>query len=181
MIRVNLLPVKRKKKAKPLPSFVIATTLITVLVICALAYLFYYYTSTLQDTKNRFDANTKRIAELKEKIKEVDNFEKLNKTIEDRTKIIEQLRKNQSIPVMMLDEISRNLPKGVWLSSMAVTGAGSSVSIDGYAFTNADVVAYVDNLKNSKLLTEIYLQESRQAEIEKIPLYQFKLTFKVAA
>jgi len=181
MIRVNLLPVKRKKKAKPLPAFVIATTLITVLVICALAYLFYYYNSTLQATQNRFDSNKQKIAELKEKIKEVDNFEKLNKTIEDRTKIIEQLRKNQSIPVMMLDEISKSLPKGVWLNSMEVTGGGSNVSIDGYAFTNPDVVTFVENLKSSKLLTEIYLQESRQAEIEKIPLYQFKLTFRVAA
>jgi type IV pilus assembly protein PilN len=180
MIRVNLLPVKRKKKAKALPSFVIATTLITVLVICALAYLFYYYNATLQTTQNRFESNKQKIAELKEKIKEVDNFEKLNKTIEDKTKIIEQLRKNQNIPVMMLDEISRNLPKGVWLSSMVVTGAGSNVDIDGFAFTNADVVAYVDNLKSSKLLTDIYLQESKQAEIEKIPLYQFKLTCKVA-
>jgi len=180
MIRVNLLPIKRKKKAKPLPTLVIATTLITVLVICALAYLFYYYNSTLQGTKNRFESNKERIAALKEKIKEVDNFEKLNKTIEDKTKIIEQLRKNQSIPVMMLDEISRNLPKGVWLSSMTVTGSGSNVDIEGYAFTNADVVAYVDNLKSSKLLTDIYLQESKQAEIEKIPLYQFKMTFKVA-
>ncbi|HXX81715.1 MAG TPA: PilN domain-containing protein [Thermodesulfovibrionales bacterium] len=180
MIRVNLLPVKRKKKAKPVPAFMVTIVLITVLVICALAYLFYYYNSALQATQNRFDSNTKKIAELKDKIKEVDNFEKLNKTIEDRTKIIEQLRKNQNIPVMMLDEISRNLPKGVWLNSMAVAGAGSNVDIEGYAFTNADVVAFVDNLKSSKLLTEIYLQESKQAEIEKITLYQFKLTCKVA-
>jgi type IV pilus assembly protein PilN len=180
MIRINLIPVKRKKKAKPLPTFVIATTLITVLVICALAYLFYYYNSTLQTTKNRYNSNKEKIAELKEKIKEVDNFEKLNKTIEERTKIIEQLRKNQNVPVMMLDEVSRNLPKGVWLSSMAVTGAGSG-SLEGFAFTNSDVVAFVDNLKGSKLLVEIYLQESKQAEIEKILLYQFKLTFRVAA
>jgi len=180
MIRVNLLPIKRKKKAKPLPTLVIVTTLITVVVICALAYLFYYYSSVLQATQNRFESNTKKIAELKDKIKEVDNFEKLNKTIEDKTKIIEQLRKNQNIPVMMLDEISKNLPKGVWLSSMTVTGGGSSVNIEGFAFTNADVVAYVDNLKSSKLLTEVYLEESKQAEIDKIPLYQFKMTFKVA-
>lgn len=178
MIRVNLLPVKRKKKAKPLPTFVISTTLITVLVLIALAYLFFYYNSNLQTTQGKFDANKQKIAELKNKIKEVDNFEKLNKTIEERTKIIEQLRKNQNIPVMMLDEISRNLPRGVWLQSMTVTGGGSG-SIDGYAFTNSDVVAYVDNLKGSKLLTDIYLQESKQAEIEKIPLYQFKLTFRV--
>lgn len=178
MIRVNLLPVKRKKRAKPLPTFIISAILITVLVLCALGYLFFYYSTNLQSTKNKFEANKQKIAELKNRIKEVDNFEKLNKTIEERTKIIEQLRKNQNIPVMMLDEVSRKLPKGVWVNSLTVSS--NSGSLEGYAFTNSDVVAYVDNLKGSKLLTEIYLQESRQAEIEKIPLYQFKLTFKVA-
>lgn len=178
MIRVNLLPVKRKKRAKPIPAFIISAILITALVLCALVYLFFYYNTSLQSTKDKFEANKQKIAELKNMIREVDNFEKLNKTIEERTKIIEQLRKNQNIPVMMLDEISRKLPKGVWVNSLTVSSNGGS--LEGYAFTNSDVVAYVDNLKGSKLLTEIYLQESRQAEIEKIPLYQFKLTFKVA-
>jgi len=179
MIRVNLLAVKRKKKAKPLSSFVISMVLVTFVSGCVLAYLVFFYNSKLQSAKSRFDANTKKIAELKEKIKEVENFEKLNKTIDERNKIIEQLRKNQKVPVIMLDEISRNLPKGVWLSSMTVTASGGS--LEGYGFTNSDVVAYVDNLKGSKVLIDIYLQESKQAEIEKIPLYQFKLTFKVAA
>lgn len=179
MIRVNLLPVKRKKKAKPLPKFVITATLLTVLVVIVLGYLFFYYNSTLKSTTERFEANKQKIAELKNKIKEVENFENLNRTIDERNKLIEQLRKNQNVPVMILDEISRNLPKGVWLNSMTV--AGPNISLDGYGFTNSDVVAYIDNLKNSKLLIEIYLVESRQAEIEKIPLYQFKLTCRVAA
>ena len=180
MIRVNLLAVKkRKKKAKPLPSFVVSAVLITVVAACALAYLAFYFSAKLQSTKSRFDANTRKIAELKEKIKEVENFEKLNKTIDDKNKIIEQLRRNQKIPVMMLDEISRNLPKGVWVISMSVAGSGGS--LEGFGFTNSDVVAYVDNLKGSKMLVDIYLQESKQAEVEKIPLYHFKLTFKVAA
>jgi type IV pilus assembly protein PilN len=177
MIRVNLLAVKRKKKAKPLPSLVISAVLITVVAACVLAYLAFYFTSKLQSTKSRFDQNNARIAELKGKIKEVENFETLNKTIDEKNKVIEQLRRNQNTPVMMLDEISKNLPKGVWLSTMNVSG--SSGSLDGYGFTNSDVVAFVDNLKGSKLLTDIYLQESKQAEVDKIPLYQFKLTFKV--
>jgi len=43
------------------------------------------------------------------------------------------------------------------------------------------VVAYVDNLKNSRKFSDVFLQESKQAEVEKIPVYFFKLTFKVAA
>ncbi len=179
MIRINLLPVKRKKKAKPLPTFVVSITLITLAAIIAVGYLFFYYNSNLQTAKERFNSNKQKIDELKNRIKEVENFEKLNATIEERSKIIEQLKKNQNVPVKVLDEISRNLPKGVWLRSLSVMGANGSM--EGYGFTNSDVVAYVDALKSSKLLTEIYLQESRQAEMEKIPLYQFKLTFKVGA
>lgn len=179
MIRINLLPVKRKKKAKPLPTFVISTIAASAVILCVLAYLFFYYQSQLKDAQGRFETNKQKMAELKSKIVEVDNFEKLNKTLDERSKLIEQLRKNQNIPVMMLDEVSKHLPNGVWLSSMTV--AGNTISLSGYAFTNSDVVTYVENLKNSKSLAEIYLQESKQAEVEKIPLYQFKLTFKVVA
>ena len=179
MIRVNLLPVKRKKKAKPIPTVIISAVLVTVVALCVLAYLFFYYTSTLQSTKNQFEANKQKIADLKNKIQEVENFERLNKTIEDRNKLIEQLRKNQKIPVMMLDELSRTLPKGVWLQSLSVSGQNGN--IEGIGFTNTDVVAFVDNLKASKLLTDIFLQESKQAEIDKIPLYRFRLTFRVNA
>jgi type IV pilus assembly protein PilN len=177
MIRINLLPVKRKKRAKPLPTFVVTTTLITVLTVCALAYLFYYYNSSLQSTKEHFNSNNQKIDELKKKIKEVENFEKLTIVIEERTKIIEQLRKNQNVPVKILDELSKELPKGVWLQSLTVSG--NNGSMEGYGFTNSDVVAYVDNLKGSKLLNDIYLQESRQITMEKIPIYRFKLTFRV--
>ncbi len=177
MIRVNLLAVKRKKKAKPLPTFVISSTLLTVVTICVLAYLVFYFSSKLETAKRTVQRNKQKIEELKGKIKEVENFEKLNKVIDERNKIIEQLRRNQNIPVMILDELSRTLPNGVWLSVLSVTGGGGS--LEGFAFTNADVVAYVENLKNSKLLTDVYLQESKETLLEKIPAYHFKLTFKV--
>lgn len=177
MIRVNLLPFKRKKKRKPLPTFLIFTVLITLGSLAVMGYLFYYFNSRLNETKAQFEANKKKIAELKEKIKEVENFEKLNKSFQDKTQLIEQLRRNQNVPVMILDEISRKLPNGVWLSSMTVSGGG--LSFDGYAFSNSDVVAYVDSLKDSKAFAEIFLQESRQEEKDKIPVFHFKITLKV--
>lgn len=179
MIRINLLPVERKKKGKPLPTFVISMIMVTILSIGVLVFVFFYFNSVLGKTKRDFTANKQKIEELKNKIQEVENFEKLNKTFEDRNKLIEQLRRNQNIPVMILDEISRSIPNGVWISSM--NSSGGSISIDGYAFTNTEVVAYVDNLKNSKAFTNISLQESKQTEIEKISLYNFKLTFNVRA
>lgn len=177
MIKVNLLPVKRKKKPKPIPAFVVTMIVVTISVGIIMAYLVFFFNSRLEAKKVQFKDNEKKIAEIKEKIKAVENFEQVNKLFQQRTSIIEQLRKNQSIPVKLLDEISKLLPNGVWLQTM--TMSGENITIDGYAFANSDVVSYVDNLKNSKIFTEIYLQESKSSTIEKIPVYMFKLTFKM--
>jgi len=177
MIKVNLLPVKRRRKAKPLPSLLIVTILATVCVGIILAYLTFFFSSRLSAKKTRYAANEKTIAELKEKIKAVEDFEQRNKTYKERNDIIEQLSKNKSVPVKLLDEVSILLPSGVWLKTMSEKGG--MISIEGYGFTNTEIVSYVDNIKNSKMFTEVYLQESKSGEIEKIPLYMFKLTFKV--
>jgi len=177
MIKVNLLPVKRKKKAKPLPAFLLATIAGTVAACLIMGYLVFFITTRLSERKATFAKNETIIAELKEKIKAVEDFEKRNINFKERTDIIEQLSKNRSIPARLLDELSSLQPTGIWLQTLSV--AGDSISLDGYGFTNTEIVTYVDNIKGSKLFTEVYLQESKSMESEKIPLYMFKLTLKL--
>jgi len=177
MIKVNLLPVKRKKKHKPIPSFIVSMVIIVIVTIIVMANLAFFFNSRLSKKKALFKTNENKIVELKQKIKEVENFEQLNKTIEQRNGIIEQLRKNQSMPVRLLDEANNLLPSGVWLDKMAVSG--ENVSMEGYAFANSDIVTYIDNIKNSQTFTEVYLQESKSTTIENTPLYMFKLIFKI--
>ena len=177
MIKVNLLPVKRKKKAKPLPTFFIATVLITVVIGIIMAYLVFFFSSRLSERKAQFAANEKKITELKNQIKAVEDFEKRNKMFKERNDIIEQLGKNRAVPVKVLTEISALLPAGIWLESLSVSG--SNLSMSGYGYTNSEIVNYVDNLKASSLFTDVYLQESKSMEKEKISLYMFRLTCKV--
>ena len=178
MIKVNLLPVKRKKKAKPLPAFLIASVIFTVIVCFLVAYIAFYYSSRLSQKKTQFAANERKITELKEQIKAVDDFEELNKTFKERNDVIEQLGKNKTVPVRVLSEIGALVPKGIWLQIMTVSGS-SNFSIEGYGFTNSEIVAFVDNLKASSLFTEVYLQESKSTEKEKVSVYVFKLTCKI--
>jgi len=177
MIKVNLIAVKRKKKSKPLLTFIITMLIVTIGVSIVMAYLFFFFNSRLSAKKAEFAAKEKQIAELKEKIKAVENFEQLNKTFQQRNDIIEQLSRSRSVPVKLLDEISNLLPNGIWFQTMTVSG--DNVSIDGYSFTNTDIVSYVDNVKNSKIFTDVYLQESKSTNIGTTPLYVFKLTFKI--
>ena len=162
MIKVNLLPVKKRKKQKPLPTFMISMLLVTLIAGAILAYLVFFFSGRVSEKKAKVSDNEAKITELKKKIKDVEDF-----------------GKNKTLPVKILDEINKLLPPGVWLVSMDV--AGDNVNLSCTAFTNTDVVNYVDNLKLSKLFADIYLQESVQAQVSGYSLYNFRLTFKVKA
>ncbi|MBI5846446.1 MAG: PilN domain-containing protein [Nitrospirae bacterium] len=179
MIKVNLLSTKKKKKQKPVPAFLIYAVLLTLAVGAIFTYITYHFSSTVSAKEAKVKENEKTIAALKEKIKAVEDFEKLNKTFQQRKDIIEELGRNKSRPIKILDEISALLPAGVWLGNAEVKGL--DVSLSCTAFTNTDVVNYVNNLKNSKLFTDVYLQESVQSKVATTTVYSFKLTFKVKA
>jgi type IV pilus assembly protein PilN len=177
MIKVNLIPIKRKKKAKPIPTFLIIGVFVTIGALFLAGLLFFKASSTLAEKQNLYADNENRLAELKEKIKAVENFEQLNKTFEQRNNIIEQLSKNKSVPVLLLDEVSKLLPIGVWLDSITVTG--DTIKVGGYGFTHTDIVSFVNNVKASKLFIDAYLNQTKGIEVEKVPLYQFSLTFRI--
>ena len=177
MIKVNLIPAKKKRKQKPVPAFLIYGVLLTIMTGAILAYVLYFFSSRLADREAKVRENDTKIAELKEKIKAVEDFEKLNKTFQQRKDIIEELGRNKSRPVKILDEISSLLPVGVWMNSMDVKG--SDINLGCTAFSNTDVVNYVNNLKSSKMFADVYLQESIQTKIGNTFVYTFKLMLKV--
>lgn len=179
MIRVNLLPVakKRKRKAKPIPSFVVMGVLLSLFAFIGVAYAMFYIKNKISSLETEKKNNEKEIAELNKKLKDIENFEKLNKSFKERKEIIEKLRKDQSFPVKILNEVSKALPPGVWLTNLSY--GGNNISLEGYGFTNDDVVSYVDGLKKSGLFVDVYLHETKLTNIEKTSVYQFKISFKV--
>jgi len=177
MIKVNLLLAKKKKKEKPIPAFLISTIFITLATVVILAYLVFFFSRRVSDREATVKKNEAKIAELKQRLKDVEDYEKLNENFQKQKDIIETLSKNKSLPVKTLDETSSLLPVGVWLTSMEIKG--DNINVGCTAFTNTDVVNYVDNLKSSKFFTDIYLQESIQVQAAGISLYNFRLTYKV--
>ena len=177
MIKVNLIPIKRKKKAKPVPTFLLIGILVTIVAVFVSGFFIFKASAKLSDKNAESAKNERTLAELTEKIKAVENFEQLNKTFEQRTKIIEQLSKNKSVPVMLLDEVSKLLPIGVWLEKMTVKG--NDVRISGYGFTNTDIVSFVDNIKASQFFTDAYLLQSQNKKVDEVPAYQFELTCRI--
>ncbi|MDA8106322.1 MAG: PilN domain-containing protein [Nitrospiraceae bacterium] len=177
MIKINLLPVKKKKKAKQMPAFLIVAVGVVIASIAVMFYLNYFFQSRLASRQAQVTENERKLEELAKKIKAVDDYEKRNAEYRKRKDIIEQLRKNTAAPVRILDEISTLLPAGVWLTSMNI--AGENITMKCSAFSNTDVVNFVNNLKGSKILTDVYLQESVQAQQGGFTIYNFGVTCKV--
>ncbi|MEF9438435.1 MAG: PilN domain-containing protein [Candidatus Mariimomonas ferrooxydans] len=160
MIRINLLLVKRKKKPKPIPSVYIQSAIALVITLLVLGVITFYLSGKVSDPKSDKAVKEKRLSELKVQLKEVENFERDKKAFEEKIKIIEQLENNQKAPLRLLDQVSAQLPKGVWLTSLI--DKGGAIDIAGYAFTNTELVTYIQNLKGSQYLTDVALLESKQ-------------------
>jgi type IV pilus assembly protein PilN len=177
MIKINLLAVPKARKAKKQMEIQGELILAGVLVGFVFAACIYYWyvldsrISRLQGDKSRATAE---LTALKEKVKEVENYESNKKGLEEKNRIIEQLKKNQGAPVHLLDEISRSMdPLKIWLANIQVQD--TRIDIDGKAVTNADIVEFINHLKGAKIFTDIQLIESRQAIELTVPIYSFKL------
>src|SRR5205809_7218412 len=102
------------------------------------------------------ESKTKELESLKKKVQEVEDYEKKKKLLEDKNRIIEQLRKNQGGPVRLLDYVSQSLdPYKVWLTGLDQMGA--QITLDGRALSNDDVVEFVKNLQRTNYFVSVLL------------------------
>ncbi len=154
MIRINLLTVesarpKRKKRvsidlAQKVP---IACSLILVLTAVGLGYWYW----TLQQESARMSEEVAQAEQetirLRNLITQVRQFDGRRAQLTQRVNLIEQLRRGQSGPVHMLDEISKSLPEMLWLTDM--TQQGNDVTIQGRCVNLTSVSDFIANLESS--------------------------------
>lgn len=181
MIRINLLPGPKGHRAKPQYDVRAQALLGVGLLLITLAGCWWYAAALDEEIAARQTEKLdkeKQVAQLKEQVKQVSEFESRKKVLEDKNCIIDQLEKSRVGPVKVLDHVSQSLePLKVWLVRIAVTG--NDIDLEGRAATNDDVVEFVNNLRKTDYFTDINLQESRAAVESQLNIYQFKLGFRL--
>src|SRR4030067_1175947 len=112
MIRFNLLPSKTKaKKAVPGKQTLAYAGAGVVLGFVLLAGVWYWNQNAIGALEGQKADLTQKANQLKVQLKEVERFETDKKKFEDRIAIVQKLQKNQSVPVHLLDDVSRALPE----------------------------------------------------------------------
>jgi type IV pilus assembly protein PilN len=177
MIKINLLPTKKKppKKVIDLQQQLILGVLVIILVVMGMWFFWNRQANRIAALEKEKTAAEARVQEQENVLKEVKNVEEERKKFTEKIGVIQQLKKNQAGPVRLLDEISKALPIGVNVA--AISESSNNINIDGEAFTNDDIVRFVDNLKASSLLSDVTLLETSQFKREGIEVYKYKLQF----
>jgi type IV pilus assembly protein PilN len=152
VIRINLLAVdrertRRRAKFQTAQKVTIGSSLI--LVAAALIVIWWWWALGKASTEldQRIADAERETARLRSLIQQVAQFEQQRAQLQQRVSLIEQLRKGQSGPVHMLDQLSRALPETMWLTDLKQ--AGDDVTIDGRCTSLTALSDFVANLENS--------------------------------
>lgn len=144
MIHINLLPVRQVKKRELGKQVIVLFAAVLVLAVILNGY-WYANRAGERDRKQAAVADSeKRIKELEKAIGEVNNIAKRKKEVEDKLKVLDELRKGRSGPVRMLDALATATPKKVSLSEFSEKA--KTVSLTGVALSHDDVAELMRSL-----------------------------------
>jgi type IV pilus assembly protein PilN len=152
MIRINLLAVERDRNKKKAVTLGTAGQKLTIgcslILLLALLFMGWRY-RTIGLESGQLDADITKAQQdtirLHSVIQQVQQFEQRKAQLQQRVVLIEQLRKGQTGPVHMLDQISRALPPMLWLTEVKQVAA--DVVIDGKCTTLTGLSEFVSNLE----------------------------------
>ncbi|HWW85816.1 MAG TPA: PilN domain-containing protein [Vicinamibacterales bacterium] len=155
MIRINLLAVERGRATKKKAAFAlqtgqkltIACSLILILTVGLVAWRYWTLTHNSTELDTQIAAAQQETTRLHTIIVQVQQFEQRRAQLQQRVGLIEQLRKGQTGPVHMLDQISRALPPMLWLTELKQSG--TDVVIDGRCTSLTGLSDFVSNLEAS--------------------------------
>jgi type IV pilus assembly protein PilN len=104
------------------------------------------------DELQKADAELKRLESAIEKSEE---FEQQKELLARKITLITDLKRQQEVPVHILDQVSLNLPEFLWLESM--TANKTRISISGKATNYSSVSTFYTNLTESGYFADVEL------------------------
>ncbi|MDM4770537.1 PilN domain-containing protein [Solimonas sp. SE-A11] len=174
--RINLLDWRAERRAKRKQQF-LSTLGLGVLASAAIVGLAWSTVSgAVSSQQERNTYLQRQIDETEQKIKEIQELEKVRDNLLARMRVIEELQASRSASVHFFDEIVSTLPDGVSIRAIKQTPEG--VTIDGTAESNGRVSTYMKNLEASRWFQNPMLVVIKTSEQEQLRRGDFQLRVK---
>jgi len=165
MIKINLLaerkPARAPKASRSLEGSDIGSgrniLLVGVLMIGVLVAGGWWWAldRSVNDWNTKLTDADKELKRLESAIKKSEEYEAQRDLLARKIQLITDLKKQQEVPVHIMDQVSRNLPDFLWLESM--TANRGKIAISGKATTYAAVSNFYTNLTDSGYFADVQL------------------------
>jgi type IV pilus assembly protein PilN len=185
MIRINLLQVERTsgKAAKSRSAVNFGSAAAKVPLLCSLiflgAVLYVGYTAwSLYQQGQQLEMELAQAKEEERKLQAVlrqfEAFEARKKQLEERVKLIEDLRRDQGKAVHLLDKVSASVPDRLWLTDMKQTG--DSIQMDGQTSTLTALADFIGNLEHTGYFKRpVEIISSTEEKVKEMDLIKFQM------
>lgn len=187
MIKINLLRPEKKEvaagggttvgfteEAKPSKLSVPALVAAIALTVGCIGGLYFLQSGKLSFEKKQLEERMLRKAELEKILAKLADIETTKKELDNKIKIIGDLKMRQKDAVYMMDRMSRCLPEWVWLTDL--TFNGGAVGISGKALSNNLIADLINNLQNSNSFANVQLTSTTRLREAGIDIFEFRIS-----
>ena len=144
MILINLLPHREAAKKRRKEAFQVNMVMAAIAGLLIAGLIYWYFQIMIEGQQNKNNLLRSEIKVLETQIKEIDGLEAEIAALRARQKAVEDLQSDRNLPVHMLNELVKQLPDGVYLSSIKQDGL--LVTMQGTAQSNERISEMLRNL-----------------------------------
>jgi type IV pilus assembly protein PilN len=178
MIRINLLPVRAKKKRNTSIYQIVAMSAVLMVAAVTAFTVHSVYQAKVDERASKIADNETEIKRLQKIIGEVNELDKQKTRLLSQLAVIDKLEKGKRGPVRVLDELSNAIPKRVWITSFRE--AGGMLAITGSAMDNSDISEFMRALQKTPYFKQdVSLRFSNADQRDGVPVYNFEINCKV--
>ncbi len=175
MIKINLLPKERRRRAISVGRPVVYVVVGCVAALAGMALGWWWLEGQVQHLQQDIGQKRVELERYGNEIRKVEQFLSERKRLEERLRVVAKLAADQAGPVRLLDQLSRALPDEVWLTGMSKSK--DKLVLQGYAFSTPGIANFMRELEKLKpMVGNVELTFSERASVERVPVERFEIT-----
>ena len=181
MLRINLLPIRQLQKIAKARNQLLVFFLIFCVVLALLGATGALLAAKITELNEDIVAKTNEKKSFDKVVQEIADLEKRRLDLNNKIKIINQLKTDSSLTVHVLDDVAKIIDnKRMWITSFKQNGG--SLALSGYALDNKTIAEFMDNLTlDSEYVNSVNLSNTSLKNVSGKGLKSFSISASVSS
>jgi Tfp pilus assembly protein PilN len=177
MIKINLLPFKRKR-ASSLTKDIRDLVILLFIVLFGFGYYYYILINDIEEHKANIVTIKKEIQSMQPIAQEYHAIEEAKKEIQRRFQTLNQLKSGRALAARTLYDMSSIIKEGVWIKSFKKTD--NKFEIDGRSFVNESISDFIESLLKMPYIVNVELKNVQDVNEDGLTIKKFIITGNIS-